>query len=165
MAREIPVYSADEFRTNVTAIGGDLVDLGGSTNWQEQISRTGYTQNHNLTFGGGADKMTYYASLGMQDQEGILKNSDLKRYTGRINITQKLLNDRLNIELNLNATNSVSDRPPINDLLGGAKYKSHLPAFDANGAASVFRCDHSIDKVDLYTISRIPHHYRKFLRL
>jgi iron complex outermembrane receptor protein len=139
MAREIPVYSADEFRTNVTAIGGDLVDLGGSTNWQEQISRTGYTQNHNLTFGGGADKMTYYASLGMQDQEGILKNSDLKRYTGRINITQKLLNDRLNIELNLNATNSVSDRPPINDLLGGAlSINPTYPAYDANGAASVF---------------------------
>ena len=139
MAREIPVYSADEFRTNITAIGGDLVDLGGSTNWQDEISRTGYTQNHNVTFGGGADKLTYYASLGMQDQEGILKNSALKRYTGRINITQKLLNDRLNVELNINATNSVSDRPPITDLIGGAlSINPTYPAYDANGVPSVF---------------------------
>ena len=139
MAREIPVYSADEFRNNITAIGGDLVDLGGSTNWQEEISRTGYTQNHNLTLGGGADKLTYYASLGMQDQEGILKNSALKRYTGRINITQRLLNDRLNVELNLNATNSVSDRIPTNELLGGAlSINPTYPAYDVNGEKSIF---------------------------
>ncbi len=139
MAREIPVYSADEFRANITAIGGDLVDLGGSTNWQEQISRTGYTQNHNVTLSGGAENLTYYASLGMQDQEGILKNSALKRYTGRINITQRLLNDRLNVELNLNATNSVSDRPPITDLIGGAlSINPTYPAYDANGVPTVF---------------------------
>ncbi len=70
-------------------VGGVLTDLGGSTNWQDEILRTGYTQNHNLGFSGGTDNLTYFASLGMQDQDGILKNSNLKRYTGRVNLHQK----------------------------------------------------------------------------
>ncbi|WP_276371183.1 TonB-dependent receptor [Chryseolinea sp. H1M3-3] len=139
MAREIPVFTADEFRENVVAIGGDLIDEGGSTNWQKEISRTAYTQNHNLTLGGGADDLTYYASLGIQNQEGILKNSNLKRYTGRINVNQKLLKDRLNIDLNLNATNTLTERPPITDVLGGAlSINPTYPAYDANGQPTVF---------------------------
>lgn len=139
MAREIPVFDASAFRTNVNAVGGDLVDLGGSTNWQKEITRTAYTQNHNLTMGGGAENLTYYASLGYQDQEGVLKNSGLKRFTGRINVTQKLLGDRLRIDLNLNATNTLSDRPPIGDVIGTAlSLNPTYPALDANGAPSIF---------------------------
>src|SRR5688500_1828130 len=101
-ARKIDVYDADEFRIRVMEANEDgiVTDLGSSTDWQEIITRTAYTQNHNLNLSGGADKLTYYASLGTQDQEGILKGSDLKRYTGRINITQKLLKDRINVDMN-----------------------------------------------------------------
>jgi len=42
-----------------------------------------------VTLSGGAEKLAYYASLGMQNQDGVLKNSNMKRYTGRINVTQK----------------------------------------------------------------------------
>lgn len=134
LARKVPVFSADEFRTRVPEVGGTIEDLGASTDWQEEITRTAYTQNHNLTLGGGAENMTYYASLGLQDQEGILKNSNLKRYTGRININQKLLNDRLKVDINLNATNTISERPPISDLLGSALSRNPTaPVYDANG--------------------------------
>ncbi len=139
LANKIPVFSANEFRDRVVEIGGTLTDLNGSTDWQEEITRTAHTQNHNLTFGGGSDGLTYYASLGLQDQQGILKNNDLKRYTGRINVNQKLLNDKLSIDLNLNATNTLSERPPIESLIGGAlSLNPTYPAYDANGNLSVF---------------------------
>lgn len=134
LARKLPVFTADEFREKVQEIGGTLEDLGASTDWQDEITRTAYTQNHNLTIGGGAENLTYYASLGLQDQEGILKNSNLKRYTGRINLTQKLLNDRVSVDLNLNATNTVSERPPIGDLVGGAISRNPTaPAYGDDG--------------------------------
>lgn len=137
MARPIDVFTADQFRENVVAVGGVLDDQGGDTNWQEAISRTALTQNHNLAFGGGADKLTYYASLGLQDQEGVLKNSNMKRYSGRINVNQKLLNDRLSIDMNLNAANTVNERPPVESLIGGAlSMNPTYPAFDANGNAA-----------------------------
>ncbi len=134
LARPLEVFSAAEYRIQVPKVGGVLEDLKANTNWQKEVMRTAYTQNHNLSFGGGADKLTYYASLGLQNQEGILKNNQLSRYTGRINVTQKLLNDRLNIDLNLNSTYTKNERPPIGAMLGGAiSANPTYPAYDADG--------------------------------
>ncbi len=139
LANKIPVLSADEFRAKVVEIGGELTDLDGSTDWQKEITRTATTKNYSLTFGGGSDGLTYYASLGMQDQEGILKNNGLKRYTGRINVNQKLLKNKVNLDLNLNATNTLSERPQMDAILGGAlSLNPTYPAYDAEGKPSVF---------------------------
>jgi iron complex outermembrane receptor protein len=134
MARPIEVFSANAYREQVTNIGGALDDLGGDIDWQEEVSRNAMTQNHNVTLGGGADKITYYASLGLQDQEGILKNSGLKRYSGRLNVTQKLLNDRLSVDVNLNATSTTNERPNIETIIGGAlSMNPTYFAYDENG--------------------------------
>jgi TonB-dependent starch-binding outer membrane protein SusC len=134
IARPMAVFSAAEYRSQVPKVGGVLDDLGGNTDWQKEVMRTAYTKNNNLSFGGGADKLTYYASLGAQNQEGILKNNQLDRYTGRINVTQKLLNDKLNIDVNLNATYTKNERPPIGSMLGGAiSFNPTYPAYDAAG--------------------------------
>jgi len=128
------VFSADEFRAQVPKTGGVLEDFKGSTDWQKEVTRTAYTQNHNLALSGGADKLSYYGSFGMQKQQGILKKSDLNRYTGRINVNQKLMEDRLNIEVNLNATATTNNRPPIGSLVGGAiSTNPTIPAYDADG--------------------------------
>jgi TonB-dependent starch-binding outer membrane protein SusC len=131
MARPLAIFSADEYRTQVPKVGGVLDDLKANTDWQKEISRQATTQNHNLAFGGGADKLTYYASVGLQNQEGILKNNQLDRYTGRINVTQKLLDDRLSIDVNLNATYIKNERPPIGSMLGSAI--SNNPTYPALG--------------------------------
>lgn len=105
LARKLDVFSADEFRKQVAAIpGNELIDGGGSTDWQEELTRAAVSQNYNLVLSGGTDKLNYYASLGLQDQEGIVYNSGLKRTSARINITQKLLEDRLKIDYNINTT-------------------------------------------------------------
>ena len=111
-----------------------MQDLGADTDWQKEITRTAYTQDHNLSFGGGAEKLSYYASIGIQNQQGILKKSDMKRYTGRINVTQKLLEDRINLDVNLNATYTLNNRPPIGSMLGGAlSANPTYPAYDQDG--------------------------------
>ncbi|GAB2768167.1 TonB-dependent receptor [Rhabdobacter roseus] len=134
LARALDVYSADEYRRQVPAVGGVLEDLGGNTDWQREITRTAYTHNHNLSLGGGADKLTYYGSFGLQKQQGILKNSQMNRYTGRINVSQKFLEDRLSVDVNLNATYTQNERPPIGSMLGGAiSANPTYPAYDANG--------------------------------
>jgi TonB-linked SusC/RagA family outer membrane protein len=112
LARKIDVLSADEYRQKVVEVGGVLEDSLHNTDWQDAITRTAATQTHNLNFTGGADKLTYYASLGMQDQDGIIVNSNMKRYSGRINLNQKFLNDRLNVELNLASSQTINNRPP-----------------------------------------------------
>ena len=130
LARKLDVFSAEEFRTQVAAIpGSELIDGGGSTDWQEELTRAAITQNYNLVLSGGTDKLNYYASLGLQDQEGIVYNSDLKRTSARINVTQKLLNDRLRIDYNLNTT--LTDQSRNNNL--GYSTNPTFEAYTADG--------------------------------
>lgn len=146
LSRPLPLFSADEYRKQVVAVGGVLDDKGADTDWQKVIARTAYTKNYNLSFGGGSAKTTYFGSVGVQNQQGILKNSDLDRYTGRINVSQKLLEDRLTLDVNLNASYTNNQRPPIDNssggpapgspgsLIGGAiAANPTYPAYDANG--------------------------------
>jgi TonB-linked SusC/RagA family outer membrane protein len=134
MARPLELLSADEFRSEVPKLGGALVDRGANTDWQKEVSRVAQTQNHNISMAGGTDKLSYFGSFGAQKQEGILKNNQLNRYTGRINLNQKLLDDRVSVDVNLNATNMRNERPPIQSLIGGAvSANPTYPARDDNG--------------------------------
>lgn len=139
IARELPVFGADEFREKVVALGGTLTDLGGDTDWQKQITRLAVTQNHNLTISGGADKLTYFASLGTMNQEGIIKDNNLKRISGRINLTQKSLDNKFKVDFNLSVANTNTQRPDTGSLLGNAiSLNPTYPAYDAAGNPSIF---------------------------
>ena len=146
LSRPLALFSADEYRRQVVALGGVLDDKGANTDWQKEITRVAYTKNYSLAFGGGSAKTTYYGSVGVQNQEGILKNSNLNRYTGRINVSQKLLEDRLTLDVNLNAAYTDNQRPPIDNSSGGSAPGSPgslvggalaanptYPAYDADG--------------------------------
>jgi iron complex outermembrane receptor protein len=140
LANKIPVFSADQFRTEVKKIGGTLDDKGGSTDWQDLVMRSAITQNYNLSLSGGSDKLTYYASFGAQMQEGIIKNNSLDRYTGRFNATQKFLQDRLIIDANLTVSNVKNIRPPITSIIGESLGNNPTyPAYDANGRPAIYQ--------------------------
>jgi iron complex outermembrane receptor protein len=140
LANKIPVFSADEFRREVPRIGGTLDDKGGSTDWQDLVTRTALTQNYNVTLSGGANKLVYYASFGAQRQEGIIRNNSLDRYTGRFNATQKFLDDRLVIDANLSVAHTKNERPPITSIIGEALGNNPTyPAFDANGKPAIYQ--------------------------
>lgn len=66
----------------------NLFDANGNplydTDWQEEATRTAITQNHNLSFTGGNEKTSYGLYLNHSDQEGVLLESYLKRYSGRL---------------------------------------------------------------------------------
>ncbi len=138
-AHKLPIFSTDEFKKQVVAVGGDLEDFGSSTDWQDEIFRTANTYDNNLTLSGGTSKLVYYASLNALNQDGILKGSNLKRYTGRFNATQKLWDDRLTIDINLTASNTGNRRPPIDGMIGSAiSNNPTLPARDADGNPAKF---------------------------
>jgi iron complex outermembrane receptor protein len=134
IARKLDVFTAEEFRREVPKTGGTIDDKGASTDWQDEVFRTALTQNYNLSLSGGADKLTYYASFGMQKQEGIMKENDLDRYSGRFNATQKFWDDRLTLDVTLGVTTTKNDRPFISTILGQAIANNPTyPARDANG--------------------------------
>jgi iron complex outermembrane receptor protein len=139
LAKALPIFSTEEYKKQVVAAGGILVDKGGNTDWQKEITRSANTQNHNLNLSGGADKLTYYASFGIQNQEGIIKYNDLNRYSGHFNVTQKFLEDRLTVEANINVLSTTNTRPPINSVIANAiSNNPTYPAYDAAGNPAMY---------------------------
>jgi TonB-dependent starch-binding outer membrane protein SusC len=141
LANKIPVLSASEFRAQVVKAGGTLDDKGANTDWQDEAMRTGVTQNYNLNMSGGAGKLTYFASLGLQRQEGIIKKNDLNRYNARFNATQKFLpDDRLSLDLNLSVATTKQIRPPITTIIGDMLVNNPTyAARDADGKPAVYQ--------------------------
>lgn len=114
LANKIDVFEADEFRREVSAAGGNLEDFGENTDWQDELTQTGVSNNLNFSMSGAnSENFSYFTSLGVQDQEGILKNSRLKRYSGKLNINQKAFNGKVNIDYNLTASRTENLRPSI----------------------------------------------------
>lgn len=139
VANKLDIFSADEFRQQVVAAGGTLDDQGGNTDWQDELTRTGITKNVNLSMSGGvSDKFSYYVSGGVQDQQGIFYNSDLKRYSGRVKLNQKAFDDRLNIDFNLTASKTINERPDIGStIVDMIQLNPTSSAYDANGEIAV----------------------------
>lgn len=139
LTRALPVFGTAEYKKQVPAVGGVLEDLGGDTDWQKIITRSALTQNYNLNMTGGADKLAYNASFGTQSQEGIIKGNDNTRYTGRLNVTQKFLEDRLHLDVNLGVTYNKTLRPSVSSLIGDAIANNPTyPAYDAQGKPAAY---------------------------
>ena len=107
----LPVLSVDEYIS--AADTNEYPDLGANTEWQDEIFRTAYSQNHNLSFAGGNKNGNYRASFGFNDQDGIIISSGLKKYTGRINASQSALNGKLNVGFNMTYAKIDEDNTPI----------------------------------------------------
>ena len=64
---------------------------GRNTDWVDLATRTGVTLQHDLSFLGGTEKTNYYVSLSYLNSKGVSIGDDFKRYTLRLNLSQKLL--------------------------------------------------------------------------
>lgn len=68
------------------ANGNPLYD----TNWMREATQNKLSQNHQLGFSGGNERTTYALSLGYRDDQGFVKTSYLKRYSGRFSIDDQV---------------------------------------------------------------------------
>jgi len=81
-----------------------------NTNWE----RAGFqdnpiTQQYDLNVTGGNEKTKFYIGGQALDQQGIIVGNSYKRYSGRLNLTNKVT-DFLELGVNLNFSNSINNR-------------------------------------------------------
>lgn len=139
LANKMNVFSADEFRTQVTAMGGKLDDMDGNTDWQDELTRTAISNNVNFSAAGATDNSNYYAAFGYENQEGILYNSNLRRYSGRANISQKAFDGRVNIDFNLNGSRTENNRPNATSTVSNMlTWNPTYPAYTDGSPTTVF---------------------------
>lgn len=98
--KELDMLSADEYRANRIASGSGY-DLGGSTDWLDEVSRVGVRTQHTLTLSGGNSKSNYRASIDYRNAEGIDRYSGRKEYGGRASINHTTKSGLLTFGLNI----------------------------------------------------------------
>lgn len=97
------MMSADELRAyakenNLTIAN----DKGANTNWADEVQRTGFAHNHNLSITGGNKSTSYNASVNYIERDGIIKGVGNNLFTARTYIETKTLKDRLTLAAGLN---------------------------------------------------------------
>ncbi|MBF9141109.1 SusC/RagA family TonB-linked outer membrane protein [Hymenobacter properus] len=80
--------------------------------WQDQLYRTGLSQNYQVSASGATDNVNYYVSGNYNDQQGFALGLDYKRFTARANVEIKA-NDKLKFGLTISPTYSISKDPGI----------------------------------------------------
>ncbi|MEJ7826579.1 MAG: TonB-dependent receptor [Segetibacter sp.] len=96
-----PLFTADQ-------VAG-YAALGEGTVWQDVVFQKAPVQNHSLNIAGGNDKTRYSITGSMFDQEGIIRNSNYKRYAVNSSIQQSI-SDAFSVDLNLSLSKNKSAR-------------------------------------------------------
>lgn len=77
-------------------------DKGANTNWADEVQRTGFAHNHNLSITGGSKSTTYNASVNYIERDGVIKGVGNDLFTARTYVETKTLKDRLTLSAGLN---------------------------------------------------------------
>ena len=113
ISNSIDMASGEQLRTYLTDNGKKLdaiSDDGSNTDWLKEVTRTGFSHNHNIALSGSGENSSYGGSVNYFDNEGIIKTSAMERFIVRANMEQRMLNDRLKINLNVTNSNTTNDR-------------------------------------------------------
>lgn len=81
---------------------------GKGTDWQDEILRLAFMQNYQVAASGGNKDGRYYLSLSMFDQDGVIKNSGIRRYQTRLNLDRKMRQNKIKGEAWINQGESYS---------------------------------------------------------
>jgi iron complex outermembrane receptor protein len=114
LARRIDILDGDEYRAALTKYGLTAGDYGGNVDALDEITRTAYNQNYSLGVSGGTESNTYRVSLGYQDQQGILRKTDFKKYSAAFSGSFKFLESKnLGLDINLISSQYRENIAPI----------------------------------------------------
>jgi TonB-linked SusC/RagA family outer membrane protein len=86
----------------------EIAKLGKGTDWQDEVFRTGVSQNYQLSFSGGDEKSQYALSGSYFNQQGIIIASGFERYSVRLNLNRHI-SKTFTVGAHLSASQTESD--------------------------------------------------------
>ena len=99
--KRMEMLDANEFRQVNQQYGKSYMDLGYDTNFNKEIERTGFVQNHHVAFGGGTETANYRASVGMMEHETVIKTQGNRNLIAKLDITQVAFDNHLTVDLGM----------------------------------------------------------------
>ncbi|HPB52910.1 MAG TPA: TonB-dependent receptor plug domain-containing protein, partial [Saprospiraceae bacterium] len=107
VAKKVDVYTGDQIRDIIKATGNQAyINLLGTANtdWQDEIYRSAFGNDNNLSVGGSVANIPFRASVGFNNQDGVLKTNNFKRMSASLNINPSLFDDDLKLNIALKGT-------------------------------------------------------------
>jgi TonB-dependent starch-binding outer membrane protein SusC len=114
--------------------------LGEGTDWQDKIFRNAPIQNYQLALSGGNNKTRYAISGNLYNQDGVVVNSNFKRYTLRTNLDHEVSS---RIKVGLSIQGAFTDETRVRVEGGGQQsagatnaalnYPPVFPVYNPNG--------------------------------
>ena len=145
-ANRYNLLNSEQFLSGTADLGSDPDDVrfdNADTDWQDEILRTAVSTKHDLAYGDSYGSGSYRVSLGYENQEGIVQNSELERINARVNWNQAFLEDKLNLNVQTTVSRVNDVFAPITnnagflgDLLGATLIAppTYNPDFISSGA-------------------------------
>lgn len=137
-ANKYNLLNRDQYLQGVEDLGSNPDDVrfdNADTDWQDEIFRTAISNKHDVSYADSYETGSYRASIGYENQNGIVQTASLERFNARINWNQRLLDDRLTLNTSANVSRVNDSFAPITnnsgfqgDLLGAALIAP--PTFD-----------------------------------
>ncbi|MDP2423819.1 MAG: TonB-dependent receptor [Bacteroidales bacterium] len=140
--RFLDVYSGDQVRQ----IAFEYKDLFGAdsyhklgtenTNWQKEIYRSAVSQDHNLGLTGAFKTVPYMVSLGYTNQDGILKNTDMQRFTGAFSLNPTFFDNGLKVNINAKGMSTKHNFGSSGAVGDAIRMSPTRPIMDDNSASA-----------------------------
>lgn len=136
-ANSYDLLNASEFLSAVDAFGGTAINAGADTDWQNLVTRSTASTNNNLAYSQNYGSGNVRATFNYGKQFGVIEKSSQERITGRLNATQRLLDDKLRLNLQGTLSRVNDEAPPLSGSAGstgdmlGAAYAAN-PTWPAN---------------------------------
>ena len=94
-ASQYAAYSNDMLSAagqTTNPLWADPSSLTSSTDWLDEMFRTGLSQNYTVSYSGGNEKSHYYVSGGFLEQKGVVESVKYRRFTFQANTDSQVLN-------------------------------------------------------------------------
>lgn len=101
IANKPDMLNASEWRAANKALGKDISTYdkyNSDTDWFDEMTRVGVSQQHALSLSGGSSKSNYRASYTFLDRNGVARDNYMTRHSFRFQFQQRAINDRLRID-------------------------------------------------------------------
>lgn len=126
--------SYPEFNNNIFTNPAQLAafEAGKWVDWMDLALQDGIQQNYSVAVTGGTEKTNAYLSLNYNDEKGLIKNDEYKKYGVRANIDHTI-SKYVKAGTNLQLTYTNNDQAPQNIFGNSLTFLPLGDAFDAGG--------------------------------
>ena len=124
-----------------------------NSDWLDAIYQTGVLQKYNISARGGNDKTSFYISGDYFDQKGVIIETGVKRYSGRINLENQA-KDWLKLGVNLSVAKTERNAALIDGSYAGGLNPLYMarvlppaaPIYDPEGYGGYANLPNQIEK-------------------